>query len=108
MSHTKIGTLVSPPLFDHIPTHAQWLGGIGAGTWFVLSKEIGFLPNEFRVRRYSSEGELECDRIFTILTECEFNINESYQFTYISHCQSCKIIQRGKVYNFEYKKSFFI
>ncbi len=106
MANSKIGTLYPPPLFSHIPENAQWLGGIGTGTWFVLTKEKDLLENEFRIRRYSSEGELECDRVFILLSNCVFNINEPFEFTYISHCQQCTVKQSGKVYIFEYKKSF--
>ena len=63
---------------------------------FKVSKEGG----GYRIKRYSEEGELECSRIFTPNMN-DFNIKSNYQFTYISHCKRCKIIQNNKLYIFK-------
>ena len=39
-----------------VPNNAQWLGGMGAGSWFVITKANNF----FSISRYSKLGDLEC------------------------------------------------
>ena len=47
----------------NIPEQAQWLSGIvGSGSWFFISAE----KSQYRIQRLSSEGKLECDRLFTV------------------------------------------
>tara|TARA_B110000003_G_scaffold266081_1_gene292618 strand:- start:1645 stop:1923 length:279 start_codon:yes stop_codon:yes gene_type:complete len=89
-----------PLMPNNIPNTAQWLSGVGAGSWFSISKE----KTEYRIKRFSPEGMLECDRLFTVDDE-SFDINKDYQFTYLSHCKECTIIQKKityKFYNNEY------
>ena len=79
----------------NISDQAQLLKGIGASSWFEI-----FLENKkYRINRYSLDGELECSRIFTSIPE-GFEINSEYQFTYISHCKECTILQNNKTYKF--------
>tara|TARA_B100000900_G_scaffold129543_1_gene109558 strand:+ start:4417 stop:4701 length:285 start_codon:yes stop_codon:yes gene_type:complete len=86
----------SPPeRLKSIPNEAQWLGGIGAGSWFVLIKE----SNKYCIQRYSSKGILECEGTFNV-NDSSFNINETYAFTYLSHCSLCTVIQKNKKYKF--------
>ena len=80
----------------NIEEDSQILKGIGASAWFHISKE----GNKYRIKRYSEEGELECSRIFTPNMN-DFNIKSNYQFTYISHCKKCTIIQNNKLYIFK-------
>lgn len=70
----------------NISEKAQLLKGLSS-SWFEISEE----ERVFRIKRYSEKGKLECDRIFT--PDREFDINKDYEFTYISHCKECKIIQ---------------
>ncbi len=83
---------------------SQWLDGEGAGAWFHLSKpeEENLGEKEFRIKRYSEEGELECDRVFTVKNQALFYIEKPYKFTHISHCEKCSVIQNGKVFIFKY------
>jgi len=78
-----------------ISKSAQLLTGVGASSWFELTVE----NKKYRIKRFSVEGHLECSRIFRVDSE-EFNINENYKFTYISHCKQCKIIQKNKMFTF--------
>tara|TARA_B100000683_G_scaffold89236_1_gene88018 strand:+ start:2881 stop:3156 length:276 start_codon:yes stop_codon:yes gene_type:complete len=82
----------------NISKNAQLLTGIGASSWFEISKE----GDKFRIKRYSEEGELECSRIFSTNSN-EFDINKKYEFTYISNCKQCKIIQDNKTFTFNTK-----
>lgn len=97
----KIGTIHPPELPDSIPNHAQWLLGQGAGTWFCIDKTDQI--NRYNIKRFSPEGELDCDRIFSIENNGSiFDIKESYQFVHISHCEKCRIQQHGVVFIFNY------
>jgi len=97
---TLIGTINAPEMPSNIPQDSQWIGGEGAGTWFHLSKPSN-LPEEFRIRRFSPEGILECDRTFILKTAIlEFDLSKPYQFTYLSHCQKCTILQFEKEHIF--------
>ena len=82
----------------NISKNAQLLTGRGASSWFEISKE----GDNFRIKRYSEEGELECSRIFSTNSN-EFDINKKYEFTYISNCKQCKIIQDNKTFTFNTK-----
>lgn len=75
---------------------SQFIYGIGASSWFYIKQE----KKHYRIERYSEDGELECSLIFRIKTK-GFNINKPYQFTYISNCKECTIIQQDINYKFE-------
>ena len=81
---------------ENIEETAQLLVGIGASSWFHISKE----EENYRIKRYSEEGIEECSRIFTV-NDSTFNINIPFKFTYISHCKECNILQNNKTYNFK-------
>ena len=85
----------------NIPKKAQWLSGtVGSGSWFSITDE----KNKYRIKRFSPEGKLECDRIFTV-DNSAFDLHIDYQFTFLSHCKECTIIQNEityKFYNYEH------
>jgi len=83
--------------------NAQWLGGIAAGAWF----EIYDLDKntEFRFRRISPYGNVDCDGIYKVNNE-NFDINSNYKFVHYSNCQFFHINQNGKIFRFEYQKNF--
>ena len=86
----------SPPKKpENIPTEAQWLGGIGSGSWFYIAKK----ESNYQITRYSPKGIVECRGLFSV-DDVNFNLNEKYQFTYLSHCSSCTIIQKEKQFKF--------
>ena len=79
----------------NISEKAQLISGIGASSWFTIISE-GEL---YRIERFSPEGELECSRLFRV-DPSTFDINNDYEFTYISHCKECTIIQNELKYKF--------
>ena len=80
----------------NIPKKAQWLSGtVGSGSWFSITEE----KNKYRIKRFSPEGKLECDRIFTV-DNSAFDLHIDYQFTFLSHCKECTIIQNEITYKF--------
>ena len=78
-----------------IPKNAQLIKGVGASSWFVIDKE----KELYRIQRFSQEGILECSRLFTSAPNT-FDVDLPYDFTYISHCKECTIIQEGKIFKF--------
>ena len=80
----------------NIPEKAQWLSGtVGSGSWFSITDE----KNKYRIKRFSPEGKLECDRIFTV-DNSAFDLHIDYKFTFLSHCKECTIIQNELTYKF--------
>ena len=80
----------------NLPEKAQWLSGtVGSGSWFSISAE----KSHYRIQRFCSEGNLECDRIFTV-DNSTFDIEIDYHFTFLSHCKECTIIQNEITYKF--------
>ncbi|WP_411893532.1 DUF6695 family protein [Winogradskyella sp. A2] len=97
-----VGTML-PKSNAIVLDHAQWLSGIAAGAWF----EIYDLDNkkEFRFRRISPYGNIDCDAIYEI-DESSFDINSAYQFVHYSNCSFFHIEQHDSIYKFEYLKDF--
>ena len=80
----------------NIPEKAQWLSGtVGSGSWFFIS----IVNSKYRIQRFCPEGKLECDRIFTV-DNSDFDLHIDYQFTFLSHCKECTIIQNEITYKF--------
>ena len=79
----------------NINKKAQFLAGIGASAWFYIYKE----KSRYIIERYSEDGKLECSRLFR-LVNTGFDINRPYNFTYLSNCKKCTIIQDKIKYKF--------
>jgi len=82
---------------DNIPENSKYLPGIGASAFFHIEatndKEL------FRIRRFYEDGKLDCDQMFH-LQNAGFDIHSDYEFTYVSHCAKCTVIQNDKKYIF--------
>ena len=88
---------LTPPIKNEkTPKESQWLGGIGAGSWFHLSKQ----NDKYKIERFSEIGELECSKLFNV-DKASFDINLEYKFTYLSHCTLCTIIQNQITFKFK-------
>ena len=79
----------------NIKETAQLIKGIGASSWFTIKSE----GNLYKIERFSPEGELECSRLFRAEPNT-FDINHEHEFTYISHCKECTILQNDQTYKF--------
>ena len=79
----------------NIKETAQLIKGIGASSWFIIKSE----GDLYRIERFSPDGKLECSNIFSVEPET-FDINHEYEFTYISHCKECTILQNNQTYKF--------
>ena len=96
-----IGTILPPTKPTSVPSAAKWLSGQGAGVWFYI--ETTEKNDIYRIKRFTPEGELNCDRLFKIeYSAIPFNIKQDFEFTHISHCSKCKIIQNNILYLFHY------
>lgn len=96
---SKVGTIIAPELPSKLPNHCQWLSGQGIGAWFCIDK----IEKEsyYLIKRFSAEGNLDCEGVFEIeYSENQFDILRPYQFTHISHCAKCRIIQDEIMYVF--------
>lgn len=99
---TSVGTLESETNLEK-KDHAQWLGGIGSGAWFEIY-DLG-KKDEYRFRRVSNHGSVDCDGIYQI-NDTDFNINLSYSFLHDSNCGYFHIEQNGKQFRFEYLRDY--
>ncbi|MAJ90080.1 MAG: hypothetical protein CMD08_02270 [Flavobacteriales bacterium] len=86
--------MIIPP--KNISKKAQLIKGIGASSWFVINK----VEELYRIERFSLEGELECSKLFRVSPK-NFDVNSQYQFTYLSHCNQCTIIQNTQIFKFD-------
>jgi len=87
---------MNPKRHINVPESAQWLSGsVGSGSWFFLAAK----KNHYQIKRFSPEGILECDRVFTVDNNT-FDSTIDYQFTFLSHCKECTIIQNKITYKF--------
>ena len=89
---------MDPKRHINVPDSAQWLSGsVGSGSWFFIAAKEN--QNQYQIKRFSREGMLECDRLFTVDNNT-FDISVNYQFTFLSHCKECTIIQNEITYKF--------
>ena len=98
----RIGTVDAPEKPTDIPVDSQWLLGQGSGAWFsILNMES---ENQFNIKRFTPKGSLDCDRVFEVAQNGSiFDIEKKYEFTHLSHCAKCRIIQNEKIFVFNYK-----
>ena len=96
-----IGTILPPTKPTSIPETAKWLSGQGGGAWFYI--EATSNPTIFRIKRFTPEGKIDCNRLFEIEKNAKsINLKDTYEFTHISHCCKCKIIQNNIIFVFNY------
>ena len=96
-----VGTILPPDMPSSIPAESKWLSGQGGGTWFHIDKTDK--ENEYLIMRYAPSGELDCKRIFKMeKNSAVFDITQPYNFTHISHCSKCRIIQNNNTFVFNY------
>lgn len=85
------------PRPENIPAEAQWLSGEGDGSFFYLE---AFPDHVYQITRYSAAGKPECKSIFSCSDPDTFKPDQSYLFTYLSHCREVRIRQDEKEFLF--------
>ncbi len=98
-----VGTL-RPRKVKGLSQDAQWLSGIAAGAWYEIYKTEHI--NEYRYRRISPYGNIDCDALF-LIEEKGFDIKKKYQFIHYSNCWFFNITQGNKTYKFVRKQNRF-
>lgn len=88
-------TLPAPALLSQLPSHAKWLAGEGAGSWFVIEKET---ENHYKIDRFSPNGILECTNNFKPLDD--FDIAADYEIAYPSNCAKVTVLQNDQEIKF--------
>jgi len=91
------GTIQEPNRHPLIPATAQWLSGEGAGSWFYFEQNT----NTYTITRFSPHGNTECSGVFT--TDDNFNFNQLFDITFLSHCAEVNVVQSGKNIKFSLK-----
>ncbi|WP_044402575.1 DUF6695 family protein [Lacinutrix sp. Hel_I_90] len=96
-----VGTL-EPRSVEGLHEKAQWLSGIAAGAWYELHKTQK--PREFRYRRISPYGNIDCDALF-ISQENNFDYEQAYDIVHYSNCNFFHVKQNNNVFRFERKSN---
>ncbi|WP_299889125.1 DUF6695 family protein [uncultured Lacinutrix sp.] len=94
-----IGTL-KPREVEGLHEKAQWLSGIAAGAWYEVFETDAI--NEYRYRRISPYGNIDCDAIF-IVEDSSFDYSKPYVIAHYSNCHFFHVKQNDKVFRFNRK-----
>jgi hypothetical protein len=101
------GNLLPPEKHKNVPLNSKWLSGQGEGTWFCITKEEELKENEYRVRRISPQGNLDCDRIFTLNNSLKkFNHNDTWNIAHISHCAIVRVNQNEETFKMIFHREY--
>lgn len=93
-----IGRIYPPERVGLVPESAVWLSGEAGGVWFEITKE----EVNYRIKRFSLDGELDCDRKFILLNSENFDLNQPFVMAHTSHCAKVRVNQNGILFIFEY------
>jgi len=84
---------MTPP--SNIPSDAQWLGGIGAGAFYWMESKTEL----YEITSWNEDGKQLWRALFSP-TKSNFDIHQSYDFTYLSHHLEVNILQGKEKYTF--------
>lgn len=101
-----IGSMKHKERPDNLPEHAQWLGGIGEGAWYVIEPTVEPKESEqlvegkyaIEVSRYTEYGELEYRLPF--YTNEDFDAKKPFRIAYDSHMIATNVMQNGRIIRF--------
>lgn len=93
-----IGRIYPPERIGLVPETATWLSGEAGGVWFEILEN----GENYRIRRFSLDGELDCDREFILTNTEKFELNEPFVMAHTSHCALVRVNQSGILFVFEY------
>lgn len=90
-------TLLQPVRNPAIPSHAQWLSGEGAGSWFAYN----FRNSSLIATRYSPEGVVECSGLYKNIKPGAIPPNHKFTISYPSNCKVISLQNSVKKLQFE-------
>ena len=93
-----VGRTIPTEKIGLIPTSAKWLSGEAGGVWFDIQKK----NDQYQIKRYSLDGKLDCDRLFTLKNKEVFNEKSPFEIAHTSHCALVRAIQNDILFVFEY------
>jgi hypothetical protein len=93
-----IGRIYPPKRVGLVPKTATWLSGEAGGVWFEIMEK----GENYRIKRYSLDGELDCDREFKLVNSETIDLNEPFVMAHTSHCALVRVNQNGVLFVFEY------
>jgi hypothetical protein len=77
--------------------NGTWLGGIGSGAWFNISKQIS--ENTFEIERYTAKGLLDFKGTFET-TSSYFTLDQKYTFLHPTNCNEAFVKQGKQTFTF--------
>ena len=78
--------------------NGTWLGGIGSGAWFIISKQIS--QNKFEIQRFTAYGTLDFKGTFYI-DKTNFKLNKQHEFLHPTNCIEAFVKQGNTTYFFK-------
>jgi hypothetical protein len=90
-------TLPPPQRHPHIPEHAQWLSGEGAGSWFVIKLN----ESKLLLTRYAPSGEIECEGTYQVRNSQPFSKDFDFKVTHPSNCKIATLMGAQTELSFE-------
>lgn len=78
--------------------NGTWLGGIGSGAWFIISKQIS--EDKFEIQRYTADGTLDFESTFQLENK-EFDFTKQYEFLHPTNCIEAFVNQEDTIYFFK-------
>lgn len=93
-----IGRIYPPKRVGLVPETATWLSGEGCGVWFEIMEN----GDKYRIKRFSLDGELDCDREFKLTNSETIDLNKPFVMAHTSHCALVRVNQNGVLFVFEF------
>lgn len=93
-----IGRIYPPKKVWLVSEAAKWLSGEAGGVWFEIMKN----EENYRIKRFSLDGELDCDREFVLINSEFFDLNLPFVIAHTSHCALVRVNQNGVMFVFKY------
>jgi hypothetical protein len=75
-----------------------WLGGIGSGAWFIISKQVS--EHKFEINRFTADGIVDFTGTFQ-LENTDFNLTEKHEFLHPTNCMEAFVKQNAVTYFFK-------
>lgn len=103
LDNNSLKSTLKPPIRQpNIPKNAQWLGGEGAGSWFVFDLKFSHI----KVTRFSPDGVTECSGYYKNKYGQVVLPDNRYRITYPSNCQVISLTSNRQYLQFDRVSDF--